>query len=343
MPALPQNITRYLSTLLLCLVTSISAIGSAQHIFHLTNGLTSAEVPFRLVKNLIVVEVMLGGKKPLNFILDNGTSNPVIFQPSYLQGLNLPKGTQIFFRGVGSGKAVKATVIPEASLHLSGVATDRIGMVVLNHNPFGRLKYEDTEIHGVLGSTLFRSFITEIDYPNRVIRLHQHESFVCPANFQALPMPVVQGKPYLNVQIQGIDTEMNANLMIDLGFNNSLLLQLPDSLLNQFLIKPRFSKIGTGYSGLVKGKSGKVSSVQIGTQHIEEVMTSSPFARSFPNQSQNNMLSRQGSIGNTLFQHTSIILNYPDEKFYYASPQRYIADEATSDPEQDQLQKEVLF
>ncbi len=343
MPSLPQYLTRFLVSLLLCLVISFGARGSAQHIFHLTNGLTSAEVPFRLVKDLIVVEVMLGGKKPLNFILDNGTSNPVIFQSNYLQGLKLDLGPRIFFRGVGDGKAVKARVIPEISLHLSGVAADRLGMVVLDHNPFGRLAYGDTEIHGVLGATLFRSFITEIDYPNRMIRLHQHESFVCPVNYQSLPMEVVKGKPYLNVRIQGVDAELSANLMLDLGFNNSLLLQLPDSLLNQFLIKPRISKIGMGYSGNVKGKSGKVTSVQIGTQFFEEVETMSPFTRSFPDQPQNDLIQRRGSVGNTLFQHTSIILNYPDEQFYYASPRQYIADETTSETEYDQLEKEVLF
>jgi hypothetical protein len=339
MPNLPSTIARFIISILICLTNSFSATGSSQHIFHLTNGLTSAEVPFRLVENLIVVEVMLAGKRSLNFILDNGTSNPVIFQHSFIKGLNLPVGSRIFFRGIGDGKAVKATVIPEASLHLSGVATDRIGMVVLENNPFGNLRYGDTEIHGVLGSTLFRSFITEIDYPNRLIRLHQHDSFVCPVNFQALPMKVVEGKPLINVQIQGIDTEISAHLMIDLGFNNSLMLQLPDSLLDQILIKPRVSRIGTGYSGAVKGKSGKVASVQIGTQYIEEVITLSPFTRSFPELSQHDMAGRRGSIGNTLFQHTSIILNYPDEQFYYASPKRYIADEITPDTEGAQFEK----
>ena len=343
MPSSPLHFTRFIGSLLLCLTVSLGAMSSSQHIFHLTNGLTSAEVPFRIIKNLIVVEVLLGGKKPLNFILDNGTSNPVIFQPNYMQGLKLPLGTRIFFRGVGDGRAVKATVIPKASLHLSGVATDRIGMVVLDHNPFGRLKYGDTEIHGVLGSTLFRSFITEIDYPNRVIRLHQHDSFVCPANYQALPMKVVKGKPYLNVQIQGTTTEISADLMIDLGFNNSLLLQLPDSLLDQFLIKPRVSRIGAGYSGIVKGKSGKVAAVQIGTHYIEEVVALSPFSRSFPDQPPNKAINRRGSIGNTLFQHTSIILNYPDEQFYYASSRRYLADKETADTEKDRLEKDVLF
>lgn len=334
---LPSSVAQLIAAISLFLLSNI-ALASPQHIFHLTNGLNSAEVPFRLVNDLIVVDVVLAGKKHLNFILDNGTSNPVIFQPDYLQGLNLNKGSKIIFRGAGTGNAVKATVITGTSLHLSGVATDRLGMVVLDRNPFDGLRFEKTKVHGVLGSTLFRSFITEIDYPNKIIRFHRHDSFICPPNFQSIPMKVVNGKPYVEAWVSGDNAELKANLMIDLGFNNSLMLQLPDSMTNRLIAKYRISRIGVGYSGVLKGKSGRVASMQIGSRCIEEVIAIAPFSRSFPEQPIDSELARAGSIGNTLFQNTSIILNYPDETFYFPETKAYIADHPTKDAPVDEIE-----
>ncbi|WKN41754.1 hypothetical protein [Tunicatimonas pelagia] len=273
-----------------------------------------------MVNNLIVVEVVVASKRPMNFILDNATSNPIIFHKNYIKGLSLALGNKISVRGAGDGKAVGATTISGTSLHLSGVATDRIGMVVLDRNPFSKLKGNQKTIHGVLGSTLFRSFIVEIDYPNQVLRLHQHKSFSPAANYQAVPMQVITGRPYLSALVQGQTATVEMNLMLDLGFNNSLLLQLSDSLLQKMMTKAKTAKVGVGYNGILRGKKGLIPSVLIGPGYYEEVTTIAPFTQSLPQRELTPGIPRMGSIGNTMFKDTSIIFNYPERTFYIACP-----------------------
>ncbi|MGB3585669.1 MAG: hypothetical protein WBA23_03960 [Tunicatimonas sp.] len=298
---------------------------TSQPIFMLTNGQTYVEIPFTFVNNLIVVEVVVAGKRPMNFILDNATTNPVIFHKDYIRGLPLALGNKITVRGAGNGKSVRATLISGTSLHLSGAATDRIGMAVLDKNPFAHFKGGRKKIHGLLGSTLFRSFVVEIDYPRQVLRLHEYENFSVTDNYQSLPMEVVNGRPYLSALVQGKLATMEMNLMLDLGFNNALLLQLSDSLIQKLIIKPRIAKVGVGINGILKGKKGAVNSVLIGPGYYEKVATIAPSARSLPKQELSPGVFRMGSIGNTMFRGTSIIFNYPEEKFYIACPEPLLA------------------
>ncbi|MEM6840965.1 MAG: hypothetical protein AAF632_01960 [Bacteroidota bacterium] len=319
-------LVRFASLLTLIIVFTSSLQASPQHIFLLTNGQTHAEVPFTLVNNLIVVEVVIASERKMNFILDNGTANSVIFHRKYIKGLPLNLGRRITFRGAGVNNATRATQITGTSLHLSGAATDRIGMVVLDKNPFIHLQSKRTTIHGVLGSTLFRSFIVEIDYPNQLLRLHQHESFLAPDQHQALPMKVIKGKPYLSALVQGEQATMEMNLMLDLGFNNSLLLQVDNSLARKMMSQSRTATIGVGFSGKMTGRKGTVPAVLIGSAYQERVATIAPFFRSLPNVDPVLGMKRMGSVGNTLFQDTSIILNYPEEQFYIACPEPLLAD-----------------
>lgn len=320
------SLTKLFCLVLLCLSGSLNSFGRTQHIFHLTNGLSSAEVPFTLVDNLIIVEAVIAGKKSMNFLLDNGTSNPVIFKRAYIKDLPLELGRQISFRGVGSGKAVQATIINGTSLHLSGAASDRIGMVVLDKSPFPRHMFGGLEVHGVLGATLFRSFVVEIDYPGRVLRLHQHRDFLPPQDFHKMPMRVIEQKPYLTATIQGANGTLDAHFMLDLGFNNSLMLQITDSLAKTMLTQRIVTKIGIGYSGAVAGRSGQVASVQIGNKRFLEVPAVVPFQRNYTMTPVSQDITRMGSIGSTLFLDTSIILNYPDETFYFKGTVPYVAN-----------------
>lgn len=297
---------------------SLLALDS-QHIFLLTNGKNHTEIPFSLVNNLIVVEVVIG-RKPMNFILDNGTSNPVIFHKKYLKELAVTLGHEITFQGVGAKRSVQATTFYGPSLHLSGVATDRIGMVVLKKNPFAQLKGKKT-IHGVLGSTLFRSFIVEIDYPNQTLRLHQQATFLAPDHYQSVPMKVVAGRPYISALVQGKLSVTEMDLLLDLGFNNSLLLQLGDSMAKKKFTKSVTTRIGAGYGGSLIGRKGTIPSVLIGSNYYENVATIVPVSQSISWKKIGSGIQRMGSVGNTMFKDTSIIINYPEEKFYAACPE----------------------
>ena len=99
-------LSRLASLIIAIFVFPSLLLANPQHIFLLTNGQTHAEIPFTLVNNLIVVEVVVAGKRPMNFILDNGTANPVIFQRNHIRGLPLNLGRRITVRGAGVGKAV---------------------------------------------------------------------------------------------------------------------------------------------------------------------------------------------------------------------------------------------
>lgn len=304
-------------TLVLCFTTSISlATPPKQRIFLLTNGCLSAVIPFKLVHNLIVVPVMLDGKKPLNFILDTGTSSPVIFNKSYLKGLDVSLGRNVTFFGAGRGKAVKGQVINNIALHLSGAATDRLGMVVLEDNPFKNLELENYTIHGVIGAPLFNSFVVEIDFQREVIKLHEHETFAPDYKFTSILLNIWSGKPVIQANVHIDHTAVDVNLMVDTGFNNSLLLYV-----NEYSPFPlpgtvKDKRVGVGYSGVIISKVGHIQRLRLGEKVLEEVPTIFPKTKFYKLGEADKVHSRHGTLGIDVLKNFNIIFDYASRKFY---------------------------
>lgn len=287
-----------------------------QKIFHLTNGCDSAEIPFRLVQDLMVVTVMLGGKRELNFILDTGTSSALIFNRNYLQGLDIPYGRRVTFYGAGKGRAVRGQVINGIALHLSGAATDRIGMVVLDYSPFQKLELQGVPIHGVLGSNFFNSFVVEIDFRHEILTLHEYETFKPNSTYAVLPMQIHFEKPIIQASIHMDEAIAEVNLMVDTGFNNSLLLYAGENNPVRLPEKVRTRRTGLGYSGRVVSKVGYIQQLSLGGHTMHQVFTIFPNKKSYQWGESLEHAGRHGTLGIGTLKEFDLIFDYPGKKFY---------------------------
>ena len=178
-------------------------------------------IPFALINNMIVVSVVVDGRRKMNFILDNGTKNPVIFSRGYVRGMDLAYGPTINFRGVGSRRSAEGRIVKGVSLHLSGVAADLIGMVVLNRSPLERLTMGGRTIHGVLGSTLFRCFVVEVDYVRQELHLHDQSTFVPDDTYGPLAMKVADNKVFVSASVKKGEYSIHSDFMVDTGLTTT--------------------------------------------------------------------------------------------------------------------------
>lgn len=301
---------------LLCLVNLLIALHSFAtsspevntKIFSLTHGLPSTDIPFRLISNMIIVPVTVGGVQELNFLVDTGTSTPIILHKRYVKMLDLPQGRRVNFKGAGSEDTVQGTVIPSTSLQIGDAFAQHIGAVVLDNSSLAHLKIEGVPIHGIIGASLFYSFAVEIDYLSQIIRLHEGQDFLQGNQFSTFPMQVSLSRPTLQTSAVWKNSTHILNLMIDTGFNNQLLIY-DNSSINQSTLKPQ--KIGLGYSGEIKGSVGKVKLLHLGDRKFFNVQTFFPLFSDYQAKAQGD-----GIIGNALLKYFCVVLDYAHHTFY---------------------------
>jgi hypothetical protein len=71
--------------------------------FELTGNKKKVEIPFKLVRNLVVIKARVNNRGPYNFILDTGVGNMIITEPKLIDSLNITGKRTLRLAGLGSG------------------------------------------------------------------------------------------------------------------------------------------------------------------------------------------------------------------------------------------------
>ena len=291
-----------------CILLQGYASSPYSKIFRLPDGLLYSDVPFRLVNDLIIVPVTVNGEQELNFLVDTGTSTPLILHKRYIKKLNVPLGSRVRFQGAGGDEMMQGTVIPAMSMQIGDAYAQQLGAVVLDHNPLDDLRMNGLTIHGIIGASLFYSFAVEIDYLSQIIRLHDSQHFLESGTYSSLPMQVIMSRPVLSSPVIWKDQMHTLNLMIDTGFNHHLLLYEHAGI--RFSVsKP--SKIGIGYSGNITGGIGRADRLHLGERRFFDVHTYFPSYNDYKAKGGGD-----GIIGNALLKQLCVVLDYARNTFY---------------------------
>ncbi len=303
---------------LLCLILCIFHFSKAKQpaangIFDLNHGQSFSEVPFQLLNDLIVVPVLVNEERKLNFILDTGTHSPIILNSKFVKGLDIQSAREIHFQGAGSGKLVEGQVISSMSLQIGDANASHIGGVLLKRNPLSNLYLKGVKIHGIIGTSLFRSFAVEIDYVRQMLRLHNNQDFLNEHSYSAHTMELEFNRPLLHTEVDFKESSYPLKLMIDTGFNNKMLIYDAQTV-NYY--PSGFKLIGKGYSGNVKASKVAVNSLKLANRQIFNIDTYFPSKHSYRKEVEKNYSSRDGIIGNALLKQFCVVLDYANEKFY---------------------------
>lgn len=125
---------------------------------------TTIEIPFEFVHGSIVVQARVNGQGPFWMLLDSGADPSIVeLETAKKAGLKLAANGH---QGSGGGTGVNLayeTVLPEVQLGgLTATHVDALGMDLTKlSSALGR------PIGGVLGYSLLKTRIVQIDYPNR--------------------------------------------------------------------------------------------------------------------------------------------------------------------------------
>ena len=278
-----------------------------------TASRTSAvSIPFELVTRHVIVKVRINNSRPLSFVFDTGDKVAIV-DLARAQELGLNLHGQVNVGGAGSGK-LTGSLVQGATWTLPGL--EGFSQPVALALPFDRLAARfGHDFDGIIGSDFIKRFVVEIDYPARVIRLHDKDTFTYTGAGESIPIHLdSQGHPILEAEVTPIGSApVKGKYVLDIGSGNSLALHSPfvaeHGLLNSNLKTIRTIGAG-GAGGQTLGRTGRVAELKIGKFRISNptVFFSQDKAGAFAN------TALAGNIGQQIASKFRVFLDYGRER-----------------------------
>ncbi|NKI33346.1 PDZ domain-containing protein [Croceivirga thetidis] len=278
--------------------------------FVLPKGQKFEKVRFELINNLMVVPVEINGAK-LKFVLDTGVSNPILFNLTDQDSVQINQVSEITLRGLGEGEPIKALKSEHNRVRLGNATNLDQRLFVVLDKEINFSTSMGMTIHGIIGYELFKSFVVEVNYANETLKLFPPSSYVykTKGKQETVPISLVDKKAYV---VGSIDTEKKDNipvrLLLDTGSSDALWLfhdtelglEVPEDYYEDFL--------GKGLSGNIYGKRSKLKGFRLGSFSLFDAKTAFPYKESFGLLTE--LDGRNGSIGGEILKRFNFIIDY---------------------------------
>jgi len=274
------------------------------------------EAPFTFAHNQIVLQVKVNGKGPYNMLLDTGTNPSAVDLASAKEmGLKIAgKG----FQGSGGGTDKNQAYPTELALIEVGnlVARNIPAAAIDLSKPSQRL---GRQLHGVLGYSLLKNRIVQIDYAKLVVRFYTGSPIIKSemrqnkASRMALPFRLVDGLPVIEAYVN----EKKITALIDTG--SSLTLSLKPNAISKLGLQEEATKAeldtSVGYNGQAAVRKGKIERLRVGEISLEKAS-----ATFFMKGTGHDDSSSEGSIGNLFLKDFVVTFDYGSKMVIFERP-----------------------
>ena len=298
----------------------------AQDKFRIIGNKKHQALSFKLINNLIVLPIEVNGS-PLNFLLDTGVDNSIMFNLSVEDSLKLKDREKIRLRGLGRGEYIDAVKSRKNFFKIGKIRNPDHLIYLIPSNDFDFASKMGITINGIIGGDLFRDFIVDINYSAKRIKFYDPKKY----NYQdckkcqSFDLHFYKNKPYLYLDVELSKTErINAKLLIDLGGSDALWLFDKSSDKIKIPEKSFEDYLGKGLSGDIYGKRSKIDKISLGNY----IFTSANVA--YPDSSSIEKVylhkERNGTLGSEILKRFRLIIDYQDEKIVFKNPSSYFKD-----------------
>ena len=165
-------------------------------------------------ENYVLIKARVNGSEPLTFSLDSGAGSGLVLYFKAAQALGLkPQGKG---EGGGAGEETFATTLVKGvSLSFPGVEMRNQSVVVF---PPGKTSKFDRVVDGIIGYTLFKSYIVEVDYQSRVVNLYPPKTYQYTGPGESIPLRIMSHVPLvrMKIPIEG-HKPFEGDFIVDLG------------------------------------------------------------------------------------------------------------------------------
>lgn len=283
--------------------------------FEFLHNRRKESLPFKFVKNLIIVPIEINGKGPYNFVLDTGVGFCIITEPSLIDTLKPGKLRKIRVSGLGEGEDLTAQVIPSLLVKIGNTAASRISAAILEKDAFNLSSFAGMPVYGLIGYDFFNSFIVRINYATKLITLYRPHSGFTPRKGYLIPMTIHEGKPYISSEVGLTNrTVLSGRLIIDTGAGHPLSLESSPEAPIALPEKHIAANLGIGLTGPINGFLGRIDYLKLGKVKIRNLLTAYPHHQDAG--AKVSSVSRTGSIGNSILRRFDVVFDYSRSALY---------------------------
>lgn len=306
-----------------CLFFLILASGflSAQENFAFQKHFRKAKIPFKLINNLVFIPIKINGVE-LNFLLDSGVEETILFSLEETKGLQFFNSQKIMLRGLGSNQSVEGLKSTNNQLETHGLLSKEHLVYVILDQSFNISSHIGIPVNGIIGYQFFKDNVIEIDYKKKKIYVYDNIEKIKPRklqNFETIPITIERAKPYIiaNLWLNGVLKK--SKLLIDIGNSDAIWLFQNDSL--QLPAKKIEDFLGKGFSGDVLGYRAKIDAFSIGDFMFKDPISAFPDSTSIQNVKM--VVNRVGSVGGEILHRFTTILDYRNQVIYLKKNANY--------------------
>ncbi len=279
----------------------------------------SQTIPIKMERNVTLIPVKVGGVGPLKILLDSGMAfdGLLLYNPDLNNSIKLKNPIEVKVSGAGSGEPSTALMYDSASFFIGDIEFINQKVILLQSDTYSGFPSD-----GVMGYSILGHYVTEIDYNNEQIILHDSEKLEPDNSWESIPIYFKDNQiPWIDVSIV-VESEdpIAITTYIDLASGDAIeLLEREDM---KFILpkETKESHLGRGLSGDIYGKKGKISKLIIGSYELNEVIAS--FSPAGIRSKQDNA---DGILGNDALRRFNLIFDYSN-MLIHIKPNKYFND-----------------
>jgi hypothetical protein len=299
---------------LICLLCLSFSTAKAQY-FDLNSGRKSISMRFKLIRNLVVIQLKINDKGPFNFILDTGVGLMIITDPKLVDSISLQNKRTIKLPGLGEGDNYEAYITPPLKIDIPGLTSYDVASAILKTDHFNLSNFAGIPIHGLLGYELFNNLAVKLSFVDSVITVYRPQDVRLFRKGIKIPLTIESHKPYLEAKVRLPNgTEQLCKLIVDLGAGHPVSLE---NMIKKHGLPQKFvtANLGVGLSGPISGFLSRIDEIDLGKYKMKKVITS------FPNDYDEETLKyfsvqRDGNLGIGLLKRFTVIFDYHNSALY---------------------------
>lgn len=286
----------------------------AQSDFLLQNQKSKITIPFKLINNLVFIPIKVNGVE-LNFLLDSGVEETILFSMEDKQEVSFNNVEKIKLRGLGSEEEIEGLKSTNNVLESHGLRSTSHLLYIILDQSFNLSSQIGIPVNGIIGHRFFKNNLVEINYQRKKLVIHaNNEKTRSKINkkFTSVPITIERSKPYVYASAVVDSVAIPAKLLIDIGnsdafwvFENNKI-KLPQKNFPDFL--------GKGFSGDIEGHRAKIAKFSIANFDFKNSIVSFPDSTSIRNVKM--VPDRIGSVGGEILKRFTLVLDYADRKMY---------------------------
>jgi len=260
-------------------------------------------IPFNHEHGFVVIPVSVMGSRPLQMILDTGAPLMVIPDESLAETLDLNVVAEVPVGGAGDGKMQTKPLAIGVEAVVGGLAISNGSVLV------GAAKEVLQDVDGVIGASIFRNCVVEIDWTDRELHLYDPATYEYKGNGVVLDLTVApNGHPYVDgfaARLGGPDW-IELKLHLDSGFRGALTLYTDERIeIPQGAVE---SIVAWGSRGPARGFLGKIDALKIGSTELTGLPTS---FKENPDVGESGLPTHNGSLGLIVLERFNTLIDYP--------------------------------